>query len=77
MLRRGRSGDNSAVVHHLKPHKGDPDLFYSLDNLQSLCKKHHDSDAQSVESRGYSVEVGEDGWPIDPAHPANHRGGWV
>lgn len=77
MLRRGRSGDNSAVVHHLKPHKGDPDLFYDLDNLQSLCKKHHDSDAQSVESRGYSVEVGEDGWPIDPAHPANHRGGWV
>jgi 5-methylcytosine-specific restriction endonuclease McrA len=68
-LRKGRSGDNAAVVHHIKPHKGDPELFFSIDNLQSVCKRHHDSDLQSAEARGYDTEVGPDGWPIDPEHP--------
>jgi hypothetical protein len=75
ILKRGRAGDRSAVVHHIKPHKGDLDLFFSLDNLQSLCKRHHDSDAQSVEARGYSVEMGADGWPVDANHPALTAGG--
>jgi hypothetical protein len=26
-----------------------------------------------VEIRGYSVEIGIDGWPVDPEHPAYHR----
>ncbi len=35
-LKRGRASSNSAVVHHIKAHKGDLDLFFDLDNLQSV-----------------------------------------
>lgn len=73
-LTKGRSGDRAAVVHHIKAHKGDPCLFFDLNNLQSLCKRHHDSDAQSQEARGYSTQMGEDGWPVDPRHPAVREG---
>ena len=45
--------------------------FYDYGNLESLCKSCHDSLAQSIEKRGYSTEVGTDGWPIDPKHPQN------
>jgi 5-methylcytosine-specific restriction endonuclease McrA len=68
-LKRGRSAPNSAVIHHIKPHKGDPELFFDINNLQSLCKRHHDSDAQSLEARGYDITIGDDGWPVDPNHP--------
>lgn len=30
------------IVDHLVPHKGDINMFYDLNNLQALCKKHHD-----------------------------------
>ena len=64
------------TVNHRTPHKGDRALFFSQANLQSLCKPCHDSDIHQIESRGYSTQVGMDGWPIDAAHPANthHRG---
>jgi 5-methylcytosine-specific restriction protein A len=32
----------ATVVDHIKPHNGDPELFYDPDNLRSLCKRHHD-----------------------------------
>jgi 5-methylcytosine-specific restriction protein A len=32
----------ATVVDHIKPHKGDPELFWDSDNWQSLCKKCHD-----------------------------------
>jgi 5-methylcytosine-specific restriction endonuclease McrA len=32
------------VVHHVKDHKGDPALFFDRENLQSLCKSHHDQE---------------------------------
>jgi len=32
----------ASVADHIKPHKGDPKLFYDADNLQSMCKQHHD-----------------------------------
>ena len=28
-------------VDHIKPHRGDPELFFDANNLQSLCKPHH------------------------------------
>jgi len=56
-------------VDHIKPHKGDPTLIYDWDNLQTLCKFHHDSHKQSEEKRGYSVKIGKDGWPEDERHP--------
>ncbi|NMA84113.1 MAG: HNH endonuclease [Epulopiscium sp.] len=30
------------AVDHIKPHKGNEDLFYDINNLQSLCKSCHD-----------------------------------
>lgn len=67
-LKRGRTEPQSAVVHHLKPHKGNTDLFYDIDNLQSVCWSCHSGAIQSEEARGYSTEIGPDGWPLDPKH---------
>ena len=30
------------IVDHIKPHRGNIELFYDLSNLQTLCKRHHD-----------------------------------
>ena len=32
----------ATVVDHIKPHRGDPVLFWDQDNWQPLCKHHHD-----------------------------------
>lgn len=32
----------ATVVDHIKPFRGDEKLQYDLDNLQPLCKRHHD-----------------------------------
>jgi 5-methylcytosine-specific restriction protein A len=71
ILQRGRTSPNSAVVHHIKAHKGDNDLFYDVVNLQSVCKRCHDGDLQSIEGRGYDTTMGDDGWPVDPRHKGN------
>ena len=63
--------DNSPVVNHRVPHKGDAELFHDLGNLEAVCKSCHDGDVQSSERVGYSSAIGDDGWPIDGAHPAN------
>lgn len=61
----------ATVVDHIEPHKGDEALFWSPDNLQSLCKTHHDATKQRTERRGYSTACDINGWPTDPRHPAN------
>ena len=68
-LKRGRSHPQSAVVHHIKAHKGDPDLFFDIGNLQAVCWSCHSGVIQSEEARGYSTEIGQDGWPTDDNHP--------
>lgn len=40
---------NSPVVDHIRPHGGDPDLFWDLDNLQTVSKQWHDSRKQAIE----------------------------
>lgn len=35
-------GGWAEVVDHIKPHKGDPALFWDEGNWQSLTKRHHD-----------------------------------
>src|SRR5688500_266899 len=32
----------ATVVDHIKPHRGDHDLFWDVNNHQSLCKTCHD-----------------------------------
>lgn len=43
---------NSPVVDHIKPHRGDPDLFWDPDNLRAVCKQWHDSIKQAMEKGG-------------------------
>ena len=69
-LQAGRRGPESAVVHHLKAHQGNLELFFDLNNLQSVCKSCHDSAIQSTEALGYDTRIGNDGWPTDPKHPS-------
>jgi 5-methylcytosine-specific restriction protein A len=42
----------SAVVDHIRPHRGDPALFWDPANLQTVCKAWHDSEKQRLERRG-------------------------
>lgn len=62
--------EEATVVDHVKPHRGDPHLFFE-GQLQSLCKIHHDRTKQAEEHAGYSLAVGIDGFPLDPDHPLN------
>ncbi len=41
----------SPVVHHKRPHKGDEQLFWDINNLEAVSKEWHDSEAQAQEKR--------------------------
>lgn len=57
---------SATVAHHRTPHRGDTTLFFSPDNLESLCSDCHDIDAQRIENGGSArVQPHEDGWPGD------------
>lgn len=60
----------ATVVDHIEDHKGNEVLFWDPANHQPLCKPHHDGDKQSETHKGFSVRVGDDGYPIDQRHPA-------
>jgi len=59
------------VVDHKSPHKGDLDLFYDPDNLQSYAKECHDTFKRSEEmgGAGFLGACDEEGLPLDPKHP--------
>ena len=40
------------VVNHKIPHRGDQQLFWNIENWESLCFTHHNSDAQMSERSG-------------------------
>lgn len=40
------------TVDHDKPHRGNPKLFWDIENLQSLCKSCHSSHKQRLEKSG-------------------------
>ena len=61
---------SATVADHIQPHAGDPDLFFAGD-LQSLCKRCHDVGKARQERGGYDSACDLDGYPLDPAHPAN------
>ena len=61
----------ATVVHHRIAHKGDWQLFIDPENLESVCKPCHDSEAQQQERVGYSTRVDAAGIPEDPNHPFN------
>ncbi|WP_348648198.1 HNH endonuclease [Rhizobium sp. ARZ01] len=41
--------DNSPVIDHKVPHRGDERLFWDEDNLQVVSKAYHDSEKQKQE----------------------------
>jgi 5-methylcytosine-specific restriction enzyme A len=58
----------ASVVDHIEPHRGDWNSF-RFGKVQSLCKSCHDATKRLIERRGYSDEIGPDGFPIDHRHP--------
>lgn len=46
---------DSPVANHKVPHKGDPALFWDLNNIETVSKAVHDSDIQSEERRGAAL----------------------
>jgi 5-methylcytosine-specific restriction enzyme A len=66
-LVEGRS-ELARVADHVVPHRGNVNLFF-LGELQSLCIPCHNRVKQGDENRGYSLNIGSDGWPTDPNHP--------
>lgn len=42
-------GCEASLVDHVQPHRGDKALFWNWNNLQSLCKRCHDSTKQRQE----------------------------
>jgi 5-methylcytosine-specific restriction protein A len=59
----------ATVAHHIKPHKGNEQLFFDPDNLASSCKPCHDGIEQSIERLGYEKGCDVEGRPLDPCHP--------
>jgi 5-methylcytosine-specific restriction endonuclease McrA len=57
------------VADHVVPHRGDARKFW-FGRLQSLCEPCHNGIKTPTERLGYSKEIGLDGWPTDPNHPA-------
>lgn len=52
---------SASIVDHVTPHKGDDSLFHDPDNLQSLCKRCHDSVKQRMEKGGMVTEFDDEG----------------
>ena len=49
-LKEGRY-TKATVVDHIRPHRGDPELFWNPDNWQALCKPCHDKKTGEFDSR--------------------------
>lgn len=61
----------ATVVDHIKPHRGDLELFYDPSNLQALCAPCHDRHKQRQEKTGYLRGNDVEGKPLDPRHHWN------
>jgi 5-methylcytosine-specific restriction endonuclease McrA len=57
-------------VHHIVKCMDEPSLQMDPANLESLCAPCH-APLTHDDRRGYSKEIGIDGYPTDPRHPAN------
>ncbi len=58
-------------VDHIEQHKGNAELFWSLDNLQALCSYHHRTVKARMERGDPRRGCNPDGMPLDPEHPWN------
>jgi 5-methylcytosine-specific restriction protein A len=67
-LKAGRTTP-ATVADHIEPHGGDWNKFRT-GHLQSLCQDCHRPKWAS-DRKGYRDDIGDDGYPLDPAHPFN------
>lgn len=67
----GRGYLFGSVVDHIEPHRGDPLLFWDENNLQTLCKQHHDAAKQAEEKGTPPRGCDGDGIPLDSGHHWN------
>lgn len=74
MCGQSYSDTSRLVADHIKPHKGDYELFTSLDNLQCLCKTCHDAAKQSQDRTGLIRGCDVNGQPRDHNHPWTAKG---
>jgi 5-methylcytosine-specific restriction enzyme A len=72
--RRGRAGSCATDVDHIKPHRGNADLFFDPENLQSLCKTCHSSIKQELERNPLRGTL-PNGRPASPHHWWNQARG--
>ena len=63
----------ATLVDHIIPHKGDMAVFWDVNNWQALCKNCHNNDKQFIDNNKYKKDVDDNGWPVDPQHPANKK----
>lgn len=61
----------ATIMDHIKPHRGDLELFWDRTNWQSLCKDCHDSIKAAEERSGRTPGCGLDGLPLDANHHWN------
>lgn len=59
----------ATTVDHKVPHRGDRNLAFDSNNLQSLCKDCHDRHAQAKDKGLPVAGCDADGWPLDGTHP--------
>lgn len=58
----------ATVADHIEPHRGNEMKFW-FGALASLCSNHHCRGKQQLEVRGFTSDIGADGWPTDQGHP--------
>ena len=58
----------ATVLDHVRPHRGDEELFFRQANWQPLCKPCHDGAKQDLERSGTLRGCDVDGRPLDPNH---------
>lgn len=65
MCKAAHISRRSYIVDHIKPHRGDENLFWSQSNWQALCKPCHDGAKAAYERSGkIRQQIGLDGWVV-------------
>ncbi len=61
----------ATIADHIRAHRGNEELFFDPENLQSLCKPCHDGAKQQYEKSGTLRGCDTSGMPLDANHHWN------
>jgi 5-methylcytosine-specific restriction protein A len=61
----------ATFADHVKPHRGNAELFFDENNLQSLCTICHNAAKQREDVKGDQIGCDDDGWPRAAEHSWN------